>query len=72
MRIDQELAGDGDQDDFGRLAGGEHALDEGGECLIGPFGAERTHVELTAQALGPDTAHSARLAYGGTEAVLLR
>ena len=37
--IDQQLAGDGDQDDFGWLAGGGHARDEGSERFVCPFGA---------------------------------
>jgi len=38
--IDQQLAGDSNQDDFWRLARSGHAGDEGGKRLVGSFGTE--------------------------------
>ena len=46
--VDEQLAGDSNQDDFWRLARGGQAGDEGGEWLVVPFGTEGTHVERAA------------------------
>ena len=52
--------GDSNQNDFGRLACGGHARDEGGKRFIVSFGAEGTHAECAAQALRADAADLAR------------
>ena len=71
MGVDEQLAGDGDQDDLGWLAGGGHASDEGGQGFVGPFGAEGAHVERAAQALTSNTACFAGPAHGRARTVFL-
>ena len=69
MGIDEQLMGDGDENDLGWL-GGCHARDEGGKWLVGPFGAEGAHVERAVQALRSDAADFSWSAHGGSGAVL--
>ena len=56
MSKDKELAGDRYQNDLGRFAACSHAAYKLGKGFIGPFGAERTHVEGAAQAFVADAA----------------
>lgn len=72
MRVDQELTGDGNQDDLGRLAGLLEALNEAEEGVVGPCGAECTHVEHTAQVLVANADDLAWPAHGRARAVLTR
>ena len=44
MGVDEQLAGDSDQDDFGRLAGVLEALHEAKKGFVGACGAERRHM----------------------------
>jgi len=72
MSIDQELAGDGDQNDLGRLAGIGHAPDEVGQARVEPIRAERTHEQRAAKPFRPAFAHPPRPAHRASRAVLLR
>ena len=70
MGVDEQLAGDSDQDDFGRLAGVLEALHEAKKGFVGACGAERAHVKHASEAFIADTADLAWPANGRAGALL--